>query len=76
MVRLTEEETFIFNMLKEKGGNIGYKELQSICEDHFEGVRLILKKMKENGIVDFEGPIPGFSSVITLNKDVNQPNVK
>ena len=76
MVELSEEERFIFDKLKEKEGKMGYKELQIACEDEFEGVRLILKKMKEKGIVEYEGMIPGFSSEITLVKDVDQPNVK
>ena len=75
MVELSEEERFIFNKLKEKEGKIAYKELQILCEDEFEGVRLILKKMKEKGIVEYEGMIPGFSSEITLVKDVDQPKV-
>ncbi len=63
MSDLSEEEQFIFNILKEKG-KIKYTELQRLCEEEFEGVRLILKKMKEKGLVDYEGNIPGFSSEI------------
>ncbi|MHA1149714.1 MAG: hypothetical protein ACTSR8_15875 [Promethearchaeota archaeon] len=76
MVELSEEERFIFDKLKENGGKIAYKELQILCEDKFEGVRLILKKMKEKGIAEYEGMIPGFSSEIILVKDVDQPKVK
>lgn len=70
MSELTEEEKFIIDKLKEKGGKLNYKELQILCEDEFEGVRLILKKLKEKGIVTYEGMIPGFSAVIELIKDI------
>ncbi len=70
MSELTEEETFIIDKLKEKGGKLNYKELQILCEDEFEGVRLILKKLKEKGIVTYEGMIPGFSAVIELIRDI------
>ena len=46
---------------------MSYKTLQTACEDKFEGLRLILKKLKEAGIVNFEGIIPTFSSEITLS---------
>lgn len=66
IAELSQEEKFIKNALKDNGGKISYKELQNLCANEFEGVRLILKKMKEKGIVDFEGMIPGFSSEILL----------
>ncbi|MFX1390260.1 MAG: hypothetical protein ACFE9Z_09380 [Promethearchaeota archaeon] len=69
MSELTEDESYIIEKLKEKGGKLNYKELQILCENQFEGVRLILKKLKEKGFVDYEGMIPGFSSVIELIKD-------
>lgn len=69
MSELTEEENFIITKLKEKGGKLNYKELQILCEDQFEGVRLILKKLKEKGIVEYEGMIPGFSAEIELLRD-------
>jgi hypothetical protein len=69
MSDLTEEEKFIVEKLKEKEGKLNYKELQILCEDQFEGVRLILKKLKEKGIVDYEGMIPGFSAEIVLTKN-------
>ncbi|MGQ4873429.1 MAG: hypothetical protein ACP6IY_05070 [Promethearchaeia archaeon] len=76
MVELTAEERFIFDKLKENGGTINYKELQQLCEDEFEGLRLILKKMKEKGIVHYEGIMAALNSDITLIKDVDQPKVK
>jgi hypothetical protein len=69
MSELTEEESYIIEKLKEKDGKLNYKELQILCENQFEGVRLILKKLKEKGFVDYEGMIPGFSAVIELIKD-------
>ncbi len=66
MSELSEEENFIIAKLKENNRRLGYKALQELCADEFEGVRLILKKMKDKGIVSFEGMIPGFSAEITL----------
>ena len=63
---MSSEEDFIIAKLKENGGTLGYKALQDLCAEEFEGVRLILKKLKEKGIVDYEGMIPGFSAEITL----------
>ena len=70
MTELTEEENFIIEKLKEKGGRLHYKELQILCEDLIEGVRLILKKLKEKGFVDYEGMIPGFSAEIELIREI------
>ena len=69
MEDLSLEEKFIYDILAERG-KIGYKELQDLCAEEFEGVRLILKKMKEKGIVLFDGMIPGFSSEIELIKQL------
>ncbi len=68
MEDLTHEEKFIIDKLKDSGGKLNYKELQNHCADEFEGVRLILKKLKGKGIVDYEGVIPGFSAEINLIK--------
>ena len=65
-MELSVEEKFIYEKLKEKNGKLGYKALQELCGNEFEGVRLILKKMKEKGLVSYEGMIPGFSAEITL----------
>ena len=70
MSELTHEEKFIIEKLKENGGKLNYKDLQTLCQDEFEGVRLILKKLKEKGLVDYEGMIPGFSAQIELIKSV------
>ncbi len=66
MSELSEEEKFIISKLKENNGKLGYKALQELCAEEFEGVRLILKKLKDKGMVSFEGMIPGFSAEITL----------
>jgi len=68
MVDLSVEEKFIIEKLKENSGNLNYKELQILCQEEFEGVRLILKKLKEKQIVSYEGVIPGYSAEICLNK--------
>lgn len=65
-MELSVEEKFIYEKLKENDGKLGYKALQELCGDEFEGVRLILKKMKEKGLVSYEGMIPGFSAEIIL----------
>jgi len=68
MEQLSKEEQFIIEKLKENDGNINYRKLQDLCAEEFEGVRLILKKLKEKGFVDYEGIIPGFSAQIVLTK--------
>ena len=72
MSDISSEEQFILNILKEKE-KINYRELQQLCEEEFEGVRLILKKLKERGLVDYEGAIPGFSSEIVLLREPKFP---
>ncbi len=66
MVELSVEEKFIIKNLKENGDELKYKELQTLCQEEFEGVRLILKKLKEKQIVSYEGVIPGYSAEIKL----------
>ena len=68
MSELTIEEKFIIDKLEENGGSLEYKKLQSLCEDEFEGVRLILKKLKEKGFVFYEGMMPMYDSIIELMK--------
>ncbi|MFX1426134.1 MAG: hypothetical protein ACFFBE_06745 [Promethearchaeota archaeon] len=70
MSELSHEEKFIIEKLQENGGKLNYKNLQTLCQDEFEGVRLILKKLKEKGFVEYEGMIPGFSAEIKLIKNV------
>jgi len=66
MSELSIEEEFIIKKLEENGGRLNYKELQTLCQEEFEGVRLILKKMKEKMIVEYEGIIPDYSAEIEL----------
>ncbi|MHA1797662.1 MAG: hypothetical protein ACTSVY_04365 [Candidatus Helarchaeota archaeon] len=66
MSELTEDERFLLNTIKENDDKIGYKELNNICSENFEGVRLILKKLKGMNFVDYEGVIPMFDSIIKL----------
>ena len=70
IMSLSVEEKFIYDKLKENDGKLGYKALQDLCADEFEGVRLILKKMKEKGLVSYDGVIPGFSAEIILTKEL------
>jgi len=69
MSELTHEELFIIEKLNQNGGKMSYKELQTLCEEKFEGVRLILKKLKEKKYVEYEGVIPGFLAEIELLRD-------
>lgn len=69
MDKLSREEQFIVDTIKKNGENgktIIYKKLQEFCANEFEGVRLILKKMKDKGIVDYDGMIPGINNKIQL----------
>jgi hypothetical protein len=66
---LNEHERFIVELLKNNGNKMTYKDIQTACENEFEGVRLYLKKLKEKGYVFFDGMIPGFSSEIELIRE-------
>ena len=68
MSELSIEENFIITKLEENEGILNYRELQTMCQEEFEGVRLILKKLKEKKIVTYEGVIPGYSAEIRLNR--------
>ncbi|MBD3353364.1 MAG: hypothetical protein GF364_17920 [Candidatus Lokiarchaeota archaeon] len=71
MSELKEEERFIVELLQKAEGNkMNYKEIQTACENEFEGVRLILKNLKTKGFVSYEGIIPGFQSEIELVKAI------
>ena len=67
---LTVEENIVIQILKEHNRIINYKKLHSLSEEKFEGLRLILKKMKEKGLIDYEGVVPGFSADIKLLRDI------
>ncbi|HMF34344.1 MAG TPA: hypothetical protein VKK79_23170 [Candidatus Lokiarchaeia archaeon] len=64
MAELSNEEQRIIDVIQENGGSIAYKDLQATLANEFEGVRLILKKLKDKGLVDYEGMIPGLSAQI------------
>lgn len=69
MNELSIEEEFIIKKIKEfgdEGSKITYKQLQDLCADEFEGVRLILKKMKGKNLLTYEGMIPGYDAIISL----------
>jgi len=68
-LELNENEEFLLKILNDNQGKMSYKELNKICAEKFEGVRLVLKKLKDTGYVYYEGIIPGFDSIIeTLKK--------
>ena len=56
----------ILKVLQANGGKMDYKKLNEALAEQFEGIRLRLKTMKEKGLVDFEGIVPSFSSIISL----------
>ena len=66
---LNEHEQFIIDLLKNNDNKMNYKDIQTACENEFEGVRLFLKSLKEKGYVFFDGVIPGFSSEIELIRE-------
>jgi len=68
MSELSIEEVFIIKKIEENGGKLNYKELQTLCQDEFEGVRLILKKLKDKQIISYEGVFPGYSAEIKLKE--------
>jgi len=59
----------IVKVLQEHEGELDYKTLNETLADKFEGIRLRLKTMKEKGIVDFEGVVPSFNSIIRLARE-------
>lgn len=63
---LNNDERFILFKLQQHNNKLDYKSLMVYCEEKFEGLRLILKKLKEKGIVDYDGAIPMFTSEIKL----------
>ncbi|MBN2156531.1 MAG: hypothetical protein JW776_10855 [Candidatus Lokiarchaeota archaeon] len=66
---LNENEQFIIDLLRHNNNRMNYKQIQIACENEFEGVRLILKALKEKGYVYFDETIPGFSSEIELIRE-------
>ena len=56
----------IIDVLKKHQGKLEYKVLNETLADEFEGIRLRLKTMKEKGLVQFEGVVPAFDSIIEL----------
>ncbi|MFX0064299.1 MAG: hypothetical protein ACFFC7_19170 [Candidatus Hermodarchaeota archaeon] len=63
---LSSEEDQVIKTLQEHRGVMSYKKLNDILSEKFEGVRLILKRLKTEGLIDFEGTMPSFDSVIRL----------
>ncbi|MFX1538489.1 MAG: hypothetical protein ACFFDI_30220 [Promethearchaeota archaeon] len=63
---LSFEEDLIIKTLQKYRGVMSYKQLNDILSEKFEGVRLILKRLKDEGLIDFEGIIPAFDSEIRL----------
>lgn len=59
----------ILKLLEENGGEMSYKEVNEILSHKFEGVRLVLKAMKDQGLVDFDGMVPSFDGMISITSD-------
>jgi hypothetical protein len=64
----TDATLAILKLLKEKGGSLTYKEIIGQLGEHFEGLRLVLKKMKDQDRIDFEGDLPNPPTVIKLKE--------
>ena len=64
----TDEQQQILDVLEENGGEMSYRALNEIISERFEGLRLMLKKLKTMDYVEFDGMIPGFSATIKLLK--------
>ena len=71
-IKTEEEYKEIMSVIREHGGEIDYKTLNSIVSEKFEGVRLRLKTMKDQKIVDFDGVVPGFSAIIKLGENADK----
>nr|MDO8116963.1 hypothetical protein [Candidatus Sigynarchaeota archaeon] len=56
----------VVKILRDHGGKMKYSDLNTIFSEKFEGLRLVLKKMKETGNVDFDGDMPSTTSLIKL----------
>jgi hypothetical protein len=69
MSELKKEELFIVDLLKKNNQKMKYKAIQKTCENEFEGVRLILKSLKQKGYVTFDGMVPDVSADIELIKN-------
>ena len=68
---VTKEERIVALYLSENDKKLDYRKLLELCEDKLDGLRLILNKMKEKGIIDYEGMMAGFSSKIFLKRDIS-----
>ena len=68
MEGITENEQFVIDLLKEQENKtMSYKDMQDACEEKFEGLRLVLKALKEKEVVGYSGVMPGYSSEIKLS---------
>jgi hypothetical protein len=56
----------ILMVLRNNDGKMDYKTLNEVLAEKFEGIRLRLKTMKEKGLVNFDGVVPSFDSIISL----------
>lgn len=68
MAELDYQEKFLVDLLEKKGGKMNYKAIHTASENKFHGLRLILKKLKEKGLVTYEGIIPDLNAEIELLK--------
>lgn len=64
----TDATLAVLKLLKEKGGSISYKEIITQLGEHFEGLRLVLKKMKDQGRIDFDGDLPNPPTIIKMKE--------
>ena len=71
-IETEEEYKEILAVIRKHDGEIDYKTLNDIVSEKYEGVRLRLKTMKDQKIVDFEGVVPGFSAIIKLGENADK----
>ena len=64
-----EQFEAIVELLKENDGEMPYDTLNRTLGERWEGIRLVLKAAKDEGIVDYEGIVPMFDGTIKLAED-------
>jgi C-terminal processing protease CtpA/Prc len=73
---VSKEESFILDTLAKNAGSMPFKKLNEICSSKFEGARIMLKHLKEQGYVDFDGNLPGFQATIQLIREEEREDAR
>jgi hypothetical protein len=73
----TKEERFILDTLENaEDQSMSFKELNELCSHKFDGARILLKGLKEQGYVDFEGNLPGFGATIKFIREEEREDAR